>query len=91
MKILGSDRIRGLLVRAGMNNGVPIENRLVSRAIENAQKQIEGQHFSIRKHLLEYDDVMNKQRKFIYCDPSGYSDGKGFPGAHPKPDRRNLR
>jgi preprotein translocase subunit SecA len=66
MKILGSDRIKGLLVRAGMRDGVPIENRLVSRAIENAQKQIEGQNFSIRKHLLEYDDVMNKQRQYIY-------------------------
>jgi preprotein translocase subunit SecA len=66
MKILGSDRIRGMLVRAGMSNGVPLENRLVSRAIENAQKQIEGQNFSIRKHLLEYDDVMNKQRQHIY-------------------------
>ncbi len=66
MKILGSDRVRGMLVRAGMNNGVPLENRLVSRAIENAQKQIEGQNFSIRKHLLEYDDVMNKQRRHIY-------------------------
>jgi preprotein translocase subunit SecA len=66
MKILGSERVRGMLVRAGMNNGVPLENRLVSRAIENAQKQIEGQNFSIRKHLLEYDDVMNKQRRHIY-------------------------
>ncbi len=78
MKILGSDRIRGLLVRAGMNNGVPIENRLVSRAIENAQKQIEGQHFSIRKHLLEYDDVMNKQRKFIYSIRRDILMGKDF-------------
>ena len=78
MKILGSDRIRGLLVRAGMNNGVPIENRLVSRAIENAQKQIEGQHFSIRKHLLEYDDVMNKQRQFIYAIRRDILTGKDF-------------
>ena len=66
MKILGSDRIKNLLVRSGMRDGVPIENKLVSRAIENAQKQIESQHFSIRKHLLEYDDVMNKQRQVIY-------------------------
>ncbi len=66
MKILGSDRIKNLLVRSGMRDGVPIENKLVSRAIENAQKQIESQHFSVRKHLLEYDDVMNKQRKVIY-------------------------
>ena len=78
MKILGSDRIRGLLVRAGMNNGVPIENRLVSRAIENAQKQIEGQHFSVRKHLLEYDDVMNKQRQLIYSIRRDILTGKDF-------------
>jgi len=66
MKVLGTDRIKGLLVRAGMTNGVPIEHRFISKAIENAQKQIENQNFSIRKHLLEYDDVMNKQRKTIY-------------------------
>ena len=66
MKILGADRVRNLLVNAGMQGGVPIENRFVSRAIENAQKQIESQNFSIRKHLLEYDDVMNKQRQYIY-------------------------
>ncbi|MCP5055041.1 MAG: preprotein translocase subunit SecA, partial [bacterium] len=54
MRILGSDRIKGMLVRAGMTDGVPIENRFVSKAIENAQKQIESQNFSMRKHLLEY-------------------------------------
>jgi preprotein translocase subunit SecA len=78
MKILGSDRIRGMLVRAGMNNGVPLENRLVSRAIENAQRQIESQNFSIRKHLLEYDDVMNKQRKHIYALRKDILFGKDF-------------
>lgn len=66
MKILGTDRVKGLLVRAGMTNGVPIEHKFISKAIENAQKQIESQNFSIRKHLLEYDDVMNKQRQTIY-------------------------
>jgi preprotein translocase subunit SecA len=66
MKILGADRVRNLLVSAGMRDGIPIENRFVSKTIENAQKQIEGQNFSIRKHLLEYDDVMNKQRQYIY-------------------------
>ena len=66
MKILGADRVRNLLVRAGMQGGIPIENSFVSRAIENAQRQIESQNFSIRKHLLEYDDVMNKQRQYIY-------------------------
>jgi preprotein translocase subunit SecA len=80
MKILGSDRIRGMLVRAGMNNGVPLENRLVSRAIENAQKQIEGQNFSIRKHLLEYDDIMNKQRQHIYSLRRDILFGKDFKG-----------
>ncbi len=78
MKILGTDRVRGMLVRAGMNNGVPLENRLVSRAIENAQKQIEGQNFSIRKHLLEYDDVMNKQRQHIYALRRDILFGKDF-------------
>ncbi len=78
MKILGSDRIRGLLVRVGMSNGVPIENKLVSRAIENAQRQIESQNFSIRKHLLEYDDVMNRQRQFIYSQRRDSLMGKDF-------------
>jgi len=78
MKILGTDRIKGLLVRAGMSNGVPIENSLVSRAIENAQKQIESQNFSIRKHLLEYDDVMNKQRQAIYSLRKDILIGKDF-------------
>ena len=61
-----------------MSNGVPIENRLVSRAIENAQKQIESQNFSIRKHLLEYDDVMNKQRQAIYSLRKDILMGKDF-------------
>ncbi len=81
MKILGSDRIRGMLVRSGMNNGVPIENRLISRAIENAQKQIESQNFSLRKHLLEYDDVMNRQRQQIYGVRRDILVGKDF-GEH---------
>jgi preprotein translocase subunit SecA len=78
MRILGTDRIKGLLVRAGMHSGVPIENKIVSRAIENAQKQIESQNFSIRKHLLEYDDVMNKQRQFIYTQRRDILMGKEF-------------
>jgi preprotein translocase subunit SecA len=66
MRIFGSERISGLMSRIGMGEGVPIEHRMVSRAIERAQRQVEGQNFSIRKHLLEYDDVMNKQRETIY-------------------------
>jgi preprotein translocase subunit SecA len=67
MRIFGSDRISGLMERLGMEEGVPIEHRMVTKAIERAQKQVEGQNFSIRKHLLEYDDVMNKQRESIYA------------------------
>jgi preprotein translocase subunit SecA len=66
MRIFGSDRISGLMQRLGMEEGVPIEAGMVSRAIERAQKQVEGRNFEARKHLLEYDDVMNKQRESIY-------------------------
>ena len=66
MRIFGADRIQGLMTRMGMEEGVPIEHRLVTRAIENAQKKVEAHNFDIRKHLLEYDDVMNKQREVIY-------------------------
>jgi preprotein translocase subunit SecA len=67
MRIFGSDRISGLMQKLGMEEGVPIEHGMVTRAIERAQKQVEGQNFSVRKHLLEYDDVMNKQRENIYA------------------------
>jgi preprotein translocase subunit SecA len=66
MRIFGSDRIAGLMQRLGMEEGVPIEHGMVTRAIERAQKQVEAQNFSVRKHLLEYDDVMNKQRERVY-------------------------
>lgn len=66
MRIFGSEKLAGMMNRIGMQEGVPIEHRMVSKAIERAQKQVEGQNFSIRKHLLEYDDVMNKQRESIY-------------------------
>lgn len=67
MRIFGSDRISGLMGRLGMDEDVPIENRMVSKAIENAQKRVEAHNFDIRKHLIEYDDVMNKQRTEIYA------------------------
>jgi preprotein translocase subunit SecA len=66
MRIFGSDRISGLMQKLGMEEGVPIEHGMVTRAIERAQKQVEAQNFAVRKHLLEYDDVMNKQRETIY-------------------------
>jgi preprotein translocase subunit SecA len=66
MRIFGSDRIKGIMERLGMTEGVPIEHRMVTRSIERAQKQVEAQNFAVRKHLLEYDDVMNKQRTAVY-------------------------
>jgi preprotein translocase SecA subunit len=66
MRIFGAERIQGIMNRLGMEEGVPIEHGLVTRAIENAQKKVEAHNFDIRKHLLEYDDVMNKQREVIY-------------------------
>jgi preprotein translocase subunit SecA len=67
MRIFGSDRISGLMQRLGMEEGVPIEHGMVTRAIERAQKQVEAQNFSVRKRLLEYDDVVNKQRENVYA------------------------
>jgi preprotein translocase subunit SecA len=66
MRIFGSDRLQNIMRRLGMEEGVPIEHGMVSRAIERAQKQVEGRNFETRKHLLEYDDVMNRQREEIY-------------------------
>jgi preprotein translocase subunit SecA len=66
MRIFGSDRIAGLMHRLGMEEDVPIEHRMVSRSIEGAQKRVENHNFEMRKHVLEYDDVMNQQRKVIY-------------------------
>jgi len=66
LRIFGSDRISGIMDKLGMEEDEPIEHTMISRAIENAQRKVEGNNFDIRKHLLEYDDVMNKQREVIY-------------------------
>ncbi len=66
MRIFGGERVKALMFRLGMTEGVPIESRLISRRIERAQESVEAQNFDARKHLLEYDDVMNKQRETIY-------------------------
>ena len=66
LRIFGADRLKGLMGRIGMEDNEPIEHRWISRAIENAQKKVESHNFDIRKHLLEYDDVMNKQREVVY-------------------------
>jgi preprotein translocase subunit SecA len=77
MRIFGSDRISGLMQKLGMEEGVPIEHGMVTRAIERAQKQVEGRNFDMRKHLLEYDDVNNKQRMEIYRLRRELLEGKG--------------
>ena len=66
MRLFGSDRFKGLLDRVGMDDDMPIEHTMLTRAIETAQKRVEGRNFEIRKYVLEYDDVMNKQREVIY-------------------------
>ncbi|MBI5428670.1 MAG: preprotein translocase subunit SecA [Nitrospinae bacterium] len=66
LRIFGSDRISGIMEKLGMENGQPIEHPMVTKAVANAQKKVEAHNFDIRKHLLEYDDVMNKQREVIY-------------------------
>ena len=66
MRLFGSANIEGLMDRLGMDDSMPIENKMISRAIENAQKKVENRNFSIRKNVLEYDDVINQQREVIY-------------------------
>ena len=66
MRIFASERVSQLMLKLGMEEGVPIEHGMVTRAIANAQKKVEAHNFEIRKQLLEYDDVMNKQREVIY-------------------------
>ncbi len=66
MRLFGSERIAGMMDRLGIEENIPIEHGLITRAIENAQKKVEQYHFNIRKQVLEYDDVMNKQREAIY-------------------------
>ncbi len=76
MRIFGGERVKQLMFRLGMTEGVPIESKLISSRIENAQKSVEAQNFDARKHLLEYDDVMNKQRETIYAIRRSALEGK---------------
>ncbi len=66
MRIFGGERVKMIMERVGMEEGEPIEHKYTTKAIENAQKKVEGHNFEIRKHLLEFDDVMNKQREVVY-------------------------
>jgi preprotein translocase subunit SecA len=76
LRIFGGERITKIMERLGMEDGEPIEHGLISRAIENAQSKVEGHNFDIRKHLLEYDDVMNQQREVIYRQRREALDGR---------------
>ncbi|PID74831.1 MAG: hypothetical protein CSB28_01145 [Desulfobacterales bacterium] len=75
LRIFGSGRISGIMDKLGMEEDEPIEHSIITRAIENAQRKVEGHNFDIRKHLLEYDDVMNKQREIIYQQRGDVLDG----------------
>ncbi len=76
LRIFGGERMQAIMYRLGMTEGVPIESRLISKRIENAQKAVEAQNFEARKHLLEYDDVMNKQRETIYSLRRSFLEGR---------------
>jgi preprotein translocase subunit SecA len=89
MRIFGGERIKGLMLRLGMEEGVPIESKLVSKRIEAAQKSVEAHNFSIRKHLLQYDDVMNKQRESVYSRRRQLL--MGFEGDTPEEQMENQR
>ena len=78
MRIFGSERIAAVMQRLGMEEGQEIESKMVSKAIANAQKRVEGRNFEIRKHLLEYDDVMNSQREFIYRERNDILEGENI-------------
>ena len=75
LRIFGAERISSVMDRIGVEPGEPIEHNLISKAIESAQRRVEGQNFDIRKHLLEYDDVMNRQRQVIYEQRRNVLDG----------------
>ena len=76
MRIFGGDRIGSLMSSLNIPDDVPIENQVISRSLETAQKRVEGHNFDIRKHLVEYDDVMNSQREVIYAKRRKYLEGK---------------
>lgn len=78
MRLFGSDRLSGIVNALGLEDDQPIEHRMLSGAIENAQKRVEGKNFDIRKHVIQYDDVMNKQREIIYGQRRKVLDGENL-------------
>ena len=80
MRLFGSDRVKSMVVALGLDEDEPIEHSMLSKAIENAQKKVEGNNFSIRKHLLDYDQVMNEQREIIYGERKKVLEGQDLSG-----------
>ncbi|MBU4438455.1 MAG: SEC-C domain-containing protein, partial [Firmicutes bacterium] len=76
MRVFGSEKIQGLVETIGLDEDTPIENKMLTRGIENSQKRVEGRNFDIRKHVLQYDNVMNRQRELIYEQRQQVIDGK---------------
>ena len=91
LRVFGGERVKALMYRLGMTEGVPIESKLISRRIENAQKAVEAQNFEARKHLLEYDDVMNKQRETIYSIRRSALEGQRPEGVRARNAPKTLR
>ena len=78
MRLFGSDRLSGIVDALGLEDDQPIEHKMLTNAIENAQKRVEGKNFDIRKHVLQYDDVMNKQREVIYAQRKSVLNGENL-------------
>ena len=89
MRIFGGERMQNLMLRLGMEEDVPIESKMITKRIAAAQKAVEAQNFAARKHILEYDDVMNKQRQAVYGMRRGLIEGRRSEGTHLRNHRRH--
>ncbi|MGL4796418.1 MAG: SEC-C metal-binding domain-containing protein, partial [Paraclostridium sp.] len=78
MRLFGSERITGMVEKIGLEDDMPIEAKMLTKSIESAQKKVEGRNFGIRKHVLQYDDVMNKQREIIYTERRRVLEGENL-------------
>ena len=78
MRLFGSERISGVVEKIGLEEDMPIEHKMLTKSIEGAQKKVEGRNFGIRKHVLQYDDVMNKQREIIYAERRRVLEGENL-------------
>lgn len=90
MRLFGSDRLSAIVETLGLEDDQPIEHRMLSNAIENAQRKVEGKNFDIRKHVLQYDDVMNKQREVIYGQRKQVLDGENLKDSFMKMIENNV-